>query len=496
MEIERQKYQILAALVDENFKINAMKTIHTITTLSIVSLLLASCTVSNVPYAYDDLYYSPSADAVQQARIDLNYPDQATSQNGTYSDRYNQEDGTNSNAENYQESYATENTDSEMQQNEQVEQEYYDEGYAETLQQINAPVRSFNTYDPYQRDRILYTQNPVFAAPSIYGGFQFWDPFLPTAGLSVGWNSYNGWNVGVNYGYGFGCGRALNPYTRYYDPFWGNNRGWNDPYWGNRNGWGNNWGWNNGYNNYAYRNGYNNGYRDGSFNNYSNYAVGNNGSGRRQIIAPRGGAGSTNVNRGTGTRPVRPVRGGKTGGVKATTPAPATTNTRPTRPVRSNSTRPAVQNRPVQTTQPNRSTATRPMRTTTPPKYQTPNRPASYTKPAVETRPVRSTPTRPTTQPSAKPQRPTYNRPAQQQARPTNSRPATRPAQQQARPRTTPQPRQQTRPKKTTQPRQQSRPAYNNSKPTYSAPRSTGSGNSGRSSTPSRGTTTTRPSRR
>jgi len=492
LKIEEQKYQILAALVDENFKINAMKTIHTITTLSIVSLLLASCTVSNVPYAYDDLYYSPSSDPIQQARINPNYPSQGTSQNGTYNDRYNGDSGTNSNSAQYQEGYAEENTEAALQQNEQVEQEYYDEGYAQTLQTINAPVRSFNTYDPYQRDRILYTQNPVFVAPSMYGGFQFWDPFMPTTGLSVGWNSFNGWNVGVNAGVGFGCGRALNPYTRFYDPFWGNNHGFYDPFWGPQFGWGNNmgrnnqWGWNNGYNNFAYQNGYRNGFNDGAFNNYRNYAVGNNGNnGRRQIVAPRGSAGSRNVSTGSGNRPVRPVRGGNTGGVKTTTPAPSPATARPSRPVRSNTVNPAVESRPTQTRQPNRPAATRPARTT-PPRYQTPS---NYTKPAEQARPAQSTPTRPATQPSTNPQRPTYNRPAQQQSRPNYSRPATKPAQQQTRPRTT------TQPRKTKQPRQQSRPNYNNSKPSYSAPRSTGGGNSGKSSSPSGGTTT-RPSRR
>ena len=487
MKNRRQKYQILAAYVNENFKINAMKTIHTITTLSIVSLLLASCNVSNVPYAYDDLYYSPSNDPVQQARIDPNAPQSNPNQTGYYSDRYTQEGGTNPNSANYQDSYAQEGSEAINQ--DPAEVEYYNTDYAQTLQQINAPVRSFNTYDPYQRDRILYTQNPMFMTPSVYNGYQFWDPFMPTTGLSVGWNSFNGWNVGVNTGFGFGCGRALNPYIGFYDPFWGNNMwGWNDPFWGPQFGWGNNfgwnnpWGWNNGFNNFAFRNGYRQGFNDGNFNNYRNYAIGNNGSnGRRQIIAPRGSGGSVNVRSTGGDRPVRPVRGDVNG---RTNPVQSPNNSRPVRPAQSAPTRPSAESRPSQSAQPSRPTNgnTRPVRSTTrPPRYQTPRAPATNTRPAEESRPVRTTPARPTTRPSAQPQRPTNTRPAQQQARPSYSRPASRPAQQQARP-------------ATTQPRQQSRPTYNNSRPTYSAPRSTG-GSSGGSSGGSR-TTPSRPSRR
>ena len=477
-----------------------MKRIHNITTLSIISLLLVSCTVSNTPYAFDDLYYSPSKDPVQQARVETPANNQTYSNTNTYNDRYAEDGGTNYNASQYQNSYAKENQQQAAQSNKQAEDvEYYDEDYAQTLQTINAPVRSFNTYDPYQRDRIMYTQNPVFAAPSVYGGFQFWDPFMPTTGLSVGWNSFNGWNVGINAGVGFGCGRALNPYARFYDPFWGNNMGWNDPFWGPQFGWGNNrgwnnqWGWNNGFNNFSYQNGYRDGFNNGAFNNYRNYAVGNNGTngrnGRRQVVAPRGNAGSRNVSTGSGARPVRPVRGGNSEGTNTSNPV-RPSNARPTRPATGGTTAPGSESRPSQNTRPNttRPTATRPNATrpvrSTPQRYEvTPNRPQ-------QTRPTQSRPTtqpsRPATQPaqSTPNSRPTYTRPTQQ-TRPTNTRPATRPttrpAQQQARPRTN------------TQPRQQSRPSYNNSKPTYSAP-SRSSGGS-RSSSPSRGTTT-RPSRR
>ena len=460
-----------------------MKRIHNITTLSIISLLLVSCTVSNTPYAYDDLYYSPSNDPVQQARVGTPSNNQNTSNSGTYNDRYSEDTETNYNAAQYQDSYAKENQQQAAQSNQPAEDvEYYDEDYAQTLQTINAPVRSFNTYDPYQRDRIMYTQNPVFAAPSVYGGFQFWDPFMPTTGLSVGWNSFNGWNVGVNAGVGFGCGRALNPYARFYDPFWGNNMGWNNPFWGPQFGSGNNRGWNNGFNNFGYQNGYRDGFNNGAFNNYRNYAVGNNGTNgrnRRQVVAPRGNAGSRNVSTGSGARPVRPVRGGNIESTN-TSNSVRPSNARPTRPATGGTTTPGSERRPSQNTRPN---TTRPVRST-PQRYEvTPNRP-QQTQPA-ESRPT-TQPTRPATRParSTPNSQPTYTRPAQQ-TRPTNTRPTkrptTRPAQQQARPRTN------------TQPRQQSRPSYNNSKPTYSAP--SRSSEKSRSSSPSRGTTT-RPSRR
>tara|TARA_B110000046_G_scaffold88676_2_gene96835 strand:+ start:76247 stop:77647 length:1401 start_codon:yes stop_codon:yes gene_type:complete len=466
-----------------------MKTIHTLTTLSIVSFLLASCTVSNTPYVYDDFYYNPSTETVQQARVDPNFSNQTNSQTGNYNDRYNQENKTNPNATQYQSNYAEKGTQQVDPSNQQLEDvEYYDADYAQTLQTINAPVRSFNTYDPYQRDRIMYTQNPVFMAPSVNGGFQFWDPFMPTTGLSIGWNSFDGWNVGVNAGFGFGCGRALNPYARFYDPFWGNNFGFYDPFWGPQFGWGNNfgwnnpWAWNNNFNNFAYQNGYRNGFNEGAFNNYRNYAVGNKGTGgRRQIVAPRGNVGSRNVSTGSGTRPSRPVRGAQPDAARTnTTTAPRSNEVRPTHPTPSNRNAPAVESRPIQS-RPN--TTTRPARST-PERYQLkPNRPQ-------QTRPQQTNPTqsRPTTQPArpatrpiqSTPTRPMYNRPAQQ-SRPNYTRSATRFAPQQTRPAARP------------QTRQQSRPSYNKSRPTYSAPRSTG-GSSRGSSTPSKGET--RPSRK
>ena len=126
-----------------------MKTRYTITNLFIVSLILASCTVSNVPYAYDDLYYSPSNDPVQQARIDPNTAQSNPNQSGYYNDRYTEERSTNPNAANYQESYAAEGA--EPMNQDPADVEYYDADYAETLQQINAPVRSFQHVRPLSK---------------------------------------------------------------------------------------------------------------------------------------------------------------------------------------------------------------------------------------------------------------------------------------------------------------------------------------------------------
>ncbi|MBL4710770.1 MAG: hypothetical protein JKY48_20290 [Flavobacteriales bacterium] len=193
-----------------------MKKIYNISGLALISTLLIGCVTSNAPYAYDDLYYSPNNDPVQQAqkntRDDLNRSNNVQYQGG-YDNRYsNTEDAADNRQGVYQNRYTEEeqreNTQIDSIQTEAIEQEYsdeyYDEGYAQTLQQINSPVRSFNTYDPYQRDRILYTQDPLFVTPSVYGAYQFSNPFVPTTGLSVGRNSFSGWNVGVNIGYAGG----------------------------------------------------------------------------------------------------------------------------------------------------------------------------------------------------------------------------------------------------------------------------------------------------
>lgn len=469
-----------------------MKRIHTLIVLTTLSILLIGCAVSNTPYAYDDIYYSPSQDPVQQARVDAPATQYETGNQNEYNDRYSQNNEENPNAANYQDSYAAHDNSAG---GESEASEYYDEDYAQTMQQINAPVRSFDTYDPYQRDRILYTQNPVFTTPSVYGGYQFWDPFMPTTGLSVGWNSFNGWNVGVNAGYGFGCGGALNPYFGYNNSLWVNNWGWNDPFWGAHgyNNWGygnnfyrgNNWGWNNGYNNNAFRQGYRQGYRES---NYNNYTVGNQGDGRRNISSRRGSSGSNTVVSGGNNKPVRPVR---SNGNRTTTNSPTTPARTTVRPDRSGTASPTTESRSNQQTRPTQ-TNTRPVRTT-------PNR---YQRPATNTRPTTTTPSRTNTRPTTTTPSRSATRPSQPQqqtrpnsSRPTYSKPVAKPAQQQAKPKTT-----TTR----TQPRQQSRPSYNNSRPNYTAPtnnnRNSGSSTSPSRSTPSRSTpsrsTPSRPSRR
>lgn len=485
-----------------------MKKIYNISGIALISTLLFGCVTSNVPYAYDDLYYSPSNDPVQQVQKntteDLNRTNNIQYQGG-YDNRYsNTEDASDNRQGVYQNRYTNqeqaENNQPISNQAEVAEQEYsdeyYDEDYAQTLQRINSPVRNFNTYDPYQRDRILYTQNPIFVTPSVYGGYQFWDPFVPTTGLSVGWNSFSGWNVGVNFGYGIGLGCApLNPYYGFYDPFWGVGYGFNS--WN----WGYNWGWGsrfyNPYNRFGYASGYHHGYRNG-YNNgrYDNYyGYNNTSSGRRQITAPRGSNGSRNVYTGNGNQVTRPTRGGKSG-VK-TVDQPSNTavpngSTRPTRGTPTSTPKTTVEKpvneRPTSPT----PVSNRPVRNTTPERYKTPSTPSSYSRPRGETTPSRTTTTPSTTvRPSAPTQqqtRPNYSNPRQNN---TYNRPTVTPRQPQTRPSRT-----ETRPQ---QPAQQSRPTYNNDRsrptynrttPTYSAPRNSGGGGG------SRGGGSTRPSRR
>ena len=246
-----------------------MKSFYQLLVISAFGLLLGSCASTNSNYVYDDLYYSPKNDPINKVKKDpsaeLNKTNNIQYQGG-YENRYSENGEPVETKGAYQNRYAT----NEQNQNNAVESstsiaedaEYFDEEYSETLQRMSSPVRSLNTYDPYTRDRILYTNDPFFTAPSAFRNGYNYDPFLPSSGLSLGYNSYNGWNVGVNvgYGYNYSCVAPLNPFYNFYDPFapryysyWGYNNFYN-PYCG--------YGYGGGYrNNYA--NGYNRGFNDG-----------------------------------------------------------------------------------------------------------------------------------------------------------------------------------------------------------------------------------------
>tara|TARA_R110002096_G_scaffold423734_5_gene631156 strand:- start:4922 stop:6322 length:1401 start_codon:yes stop_codon:yes gene_type:complete len=459
-----------------------MKTSAKYLFLFFIAGLFAACSTSYAPYAYDDLYYNPKNDPINKVKKDPREDFNKTnklSYDGSYENRYVNEENNSTYPESiYQNRYtqaeALENNQpSDSYTNNSTEEvTYYDEDYARSLNQINSPVRSFNTYDPYQRDRILYTQDPFFAAPVLYGNY--WDPFMPRTTVGIGWNSFNGWNVGVGYGVGFGFNRFrnnfYNPYGfGFYDP-------WNPfgfhPYGLGFGGFGyGGFGFNN------YMMGYNQGFMNGFYsrNYYRNHNHGggihidnSNTSNRRNLTTPRGSSGSPTYTRGDVTnRPTREVR-------KLDGNAPKSGDSPSARPSREG----------VRTNTPTRSA--------TPERYRSANDRNSYTRPAPNARPSRTiTPNNEspmnTTPRTVNPRNNnSYNQPSRPAPRQYESRP------QQVQPNRQYQPQQQTRPSRSTPNFNRSTPSYNRSTPSYtpsspsfSPSRSSGDGGGGRS-TPSR----------
>jgi len=270
--------------------------------------LLTACAGSSQPYAYDDVYYSPSNDPVRQAqsnpRDDFNKTDDISYK--SYPNRYNEGDGTTTNP---QEMYQNRYTETEQIENQQPSTnngnnqtviinnndsdegaEYYDPDYARTVNRLNTPIQSFNAYDPYQRDRVRYTVDPFFYQPSLYGNYAFWDPFVPTSGLRIGWNSWSGWNVGVGIGFGYSSWAGYDPFWNPWRPAFGYN-----PYnpWFPSYGWGYGYGWGCD----PYRAGFNRGYYNGAYAGNNGYYDGG-GVGRTNINTPRGSSGSRSFNSG------------------------------------------------------------------------------------------------------------------------------------------------------------------------------------------------------
>lgn len=499
-----------------------MKTLFKPLSLIFTIGILTACSSSYSPYAYDDIYYKPSNDPVNKVRKDPREDFNKTDQiqyDGTYPNRY-EENSTNDYPESiydnrYSERERIDNNQSEQGQsnitinnNNNDNTEYYDEDYAETLNRINSPVRSINTYDPYTRDRIIYTQDPFFMSPTLFGGYTFWDPY-PRTGLSIGYHTWSGWNIGfgIGYNYGYSPWRYRHPY---YDPFF-------DPFWG-YNPWSpwNQFGYGYGFGYGSYGLGYAHGYNHGFYNGYygNGFVGGSNtssesSSGVRRVSTPRGNSGSTTY-REAGSTPTR--------GNRQNTNSPRVKDSDDkigTRPSRTGSrddnndnTSPAA--RPK--VQPNNyePSNSRPSRSVTPEKYQIERSPADYSRPEPSREPANrpnerpsrnyspsstpnsspsTRPNTPTTRPTPE-NKPSYSRPSY--SRPTYNRPSR--SNSYSRPSSRPQTQPQTRPQ--TQP-QQSRPSYNrSSRPSYNntpSYRPSGGGSRGGGSAPSR---STRPSRR
>lgn len=425
----------------------------------LIIVTISSCSTSYPAYQFDDVYYNPNNDPINQAqkdpREDFNKTDDITYENN-YPNRYLEEGTTNNGS---QTNYSSPSDIDNYSENQETE--YYDSDYAESLDAINSNVRSFDTYDPYQRDRIIYTQDPFFYSPVGYSASIAAAPFMPSTALypgtsfGVGYNSYSGWNFSVGYNWGWGSTNFA-----WGNPYWGNS--FVDP-WGNPFFWGPNfgmgwgcpsYGWG-GYN-YAYRQGFNDG-----------YYYGNNGSSTiRYTNTPRGNSGSrsytnSNISDGPRRNTSVPNNNGSLGRGTSSNPGQAV-------PSRSNSME----------------------RRETPTRYSTGETPSSYsrsTRANPSTKPNISTPTRPSniTRSSNSTANPRVNSPSFQ------SKPSSSPNIQQNRSnspsRTTPQ-----QPSRSNRTINRSRPNYN-SNPSYSPSRG---GSMNRLSSPSPGSRITRPSRR
>lgn len=273
----------------------------------IIFLFLSACAGSSSTYMYDDLYYSPNNDPVKQVKNDPRNEFNKTDNiqyDGSYPNRYDQNNSQQNPQALYDNRYvAAEQSENQnqnsgnviinnnlSQENENSEIAYYDEDYASALDRLNRPIRSFNTYDPYQRDRILLLNDPFFYAPNAFGNFGYWDPFMPRTGFGIGWNSWSGLNVGIGIGGGWGFNNwgwnqwGWNQWNGFYDPFWnpwGPQAFWNswspygNPYWT------------------GFNQGFNQGYWTGqNFNNYfdngsssrSNYTIGRRGSKGSRVV--------------------------------------------------------------------------------------------------------------------------------------------------------------------------------------------------------------------
>lgn len=281
-----------------------MKTIQFFTILMATSLIFNACSTSE--YAYDDVYYTPGNDKIKQVQKDPREDFNKTTDikyDGKHTNPYTEQNTASYPQGIYQSRYAQQNqADIVPQQNYdantvQYEEEYYDEDYAEDLRRLNAPVRSFSSLSPYQRDRILFTYDPFFYNPTFFYDPFIYDPFLPRTGLSLGWNSYTGWNTSISFGFGWGvnCGpswrggypRYGNPYYNYYNPWnnWYGNNFYANNYWA---------GYSHGYNNAA------------GYHYYGNEPHYNN---KRKISTPRGNRGSRSYTSSKGEGNPRGVRG-------------------------------------------------------------------------------------------------------------------------------------------------------------------------------------------
>jgi hypothetical protein len=215
--------------------------------------LLSSCATSEFASSeeYDDLYFTAS-DRTTVEFVKLNEPQEANYERGSYVFDQQSYSSKNVNPE-YIAKYSNANQNSVNNAPVQEQEYYVEETDRNTFDGASEPHVVNNFYGPMGRFSTFGNPafagfgNPAFAGfganPFFYDPFfdPFFDPFWgPTAFARPGFN------VGINFGFGWGGAFAFNRWNRW-------NR-WGSPFWGG--GFGRPWG---------FRNAYALGFRDGFY---------------------------------------------------------------------------------------------------------------------------------------------------------------------------------------------------------------------------------------
>ena len=118
--------------------------------------------------------------------------------------------------------------------------DYYDYMYSSRIRRFHRNnFTGMGYYNPFYTNTYFYNNDPMFFGNSIYSSYGFFNPYVPWgfggSGLSLGWNSFSGFNFGFGY----------NPYSMFNNPWrwnsWGYNP-WSSPF--GYNPWGYNpWGY-------------------------------------------------------------------------------------------------------------------------------------------------------------------------------------------------------------------------------------------------------------
>jgi hypothetical protein len=211
-----------------------------------VSMILFSCKSSKLTHFSDDVYSDP----VEERRIALAKAEALKKQQA--------EEKEKAEAERLAQK-AIDDANPYYQDPQYNADDYYDYAYASRMRRFQNPVYGAGYYDNYYTNSYWYNQNPYSYGTSIYGGYNWWNPY-GTTGIYMGnsWGNPMCYNNGFNYGLGYSYGSYWNnPYYGYGQPFGMCNNYWNSPWNNPYYGYGNygNWGYYNSYDvnsNYTY----------------------------------------------------------------------------------------------------------------------------------------------------------------------------------------------------------------------------------------------------